>query len=167
MTRLAFPICAALAVVGCATSADPSKSTLLATIDHHEWGDPSRLRVDLDSGQYSIEYGKWDRNAPSSRSGSRGKPIAGELGQGKIDTLNRLVFAAQEKGLVNQDCAAKPRNERESIVITNGGTPTLRVISDGAKLTAHKDLECWTEAANEIEKYLVELFDEERGLIAD
>ncbi len=161
-SKLACIVVSSLSLVGCATFSDPDKRTLISTIDHSEWGDPSRLRVDLDTGTYSIVYGTDYK--PDSRGRSRGRPFSGKLNAESLDGLNAMVARTQESGLTDEECAATTRRERDRMIITNGGTPLIKLMLNGSKAASYEDLECWTDEANKLHNHLLDLFNEERGL---
>ncbi|MBV7258847.1 hypothetical protein [Erythrobacter crassostreae] len=163
-SKLACIVVSSLSLAGCATFNDPDKRNLISTIDHSEWGDPSQLRVDLDTGAYSIKYGKWAADAPGSRGRSRGRPFSGRLNERSLYELNEMVARTRVSGLVEEECAAIPRRERGYMIVSNGGTPLLKLMLNGTKATSYAELDCWTDEANKLHDHLLDLFDEKRGL---
>lgn len=162
MSKLACIVVSTFSLAACATFNEANKRTLISSIDHSEWGDPSQLRVDLDTGAYSIVYGLDYKSG--SRGRSRGRPLYRTLNAKDLDGLNAMVAKAQISGLTDEQCAATPRGERGYFKISNGGTPQLSLMLNGSKSASFDDWECWTDEASQLHDHLLDLFDKERGL---
>lgn len=146
--RRVLQILACVALASCSTTDRGVSRVIVATIDHSEWRDPTLLRIDLATGRYGVAPGSFPEPQYGSRTWSR--KTFGRLPPRKLGNLNELFDRVRATGLVDQQCASLARNQREVIVITNGGTPRLQLRINGILMRQHPDLECWTQEANNL-----------------
>ena len=129
-----------LALAGCATHSSQSPDRLIASVQHSEWAEANRLRLDLETGAYSIAPGRW--TSTKRRGQRRGRRVVGALSPETLAPLRAAFDAVAGSELVNAQCLATPRKDRGRIIISNGGEKTLNLQSGGRWQRADGELEC-------------------------
>lgn len=128
---------------------------VFATIDHSEWCPPGNVRIDLQTGRYSLTT-----RAPRSTCGKARleRPVRiGKLPRDALAPLRAAGLRATREGMKSEQCRAggKP----QELVISNGGVPLL-VLTTGRDVNwAPDDLSCWSEAATALHEALDHAFD--------
>jgi hypothetical protein len=130
--------------------------SVFATVGHSEWCPSGHVRLDLDSGLYTLR-------APSSWRVCRRPPFRSRIRQAVLaaDQMAAVRAAyrnAVAEGLDNPACRNGLRRPDE-VVIGNGGIPALRLTSRGQTLSPPRDLTCWSEAARHLHRVLGNMFN--------
>jgi hypothetical protein len=149
-------LAALLAAAGTERSAvlPAGNAWIVATIAHSEWCPAGNVRLDLRSGRYALTA-----RAPHRTCGDPGleRPVvAGRLDPPRLETIRRAYERVLAEGLESPDC----RNGRQPdrIVVSNGGTPILVVVSGAMQGSAPDSLTCWSDAANDLHALLDDSF---------
>jgi hypothetical protein len=124
---------------------------IVSTVAKSEWTPAGEVRLDLRTGRYDL------RHAPSRLAPQAPVRITrGRLGSSELRPLRDAAAAARAEGLIHQAC--RDGGPPPQIVISNGGPEYLALSRSGERLEAHRDLGCWTEAAQYLEQLLEATF---------
>jgi hypothetical protein len=149
-------LAAAAVAAGASGLAHPGHSaSVFATVGHSEWCPPGSVRVDLGTGRYTVTAPRtWQ---VCTRPPFRSRIRRGRLGPDDLAAVWAAYRDAESAGLANPVCrnGARPEN----IVISNGGTPTLRLTDRGRTVSPPNDSSCWSEAAWRFHRLLEDLFN--------
>jgi hypothetical protein len=138
-----------------ARDADSSRSaSVFTTVGHSEWCPPGTVRLNLDTGRYTVTAPRTWRvcRRPPFRSRVRMAVLAADA----LAAVQAAYRNALSEGLGNPACqtGVRPR----AIVVGNGGTPSLRLTSSGRTMAAPNDFVCWSEAAWRLHRLLNDMF---------
>jgi hypothetical protein len=127
---------------------------IFSTIGHSEFCNPGHVRLDLQTGRYSLTA-----RAPRRVCDKPGleRPVRnGTLGGKTLGALRLAYQRVLANGLESPACREGRRPK--GIIIDNGGTPILLVATGRAVGSAPDDLTCWSEAATSFHDALDEAF---------
>jgi hypothetical protein len=128
--------------------------SIFATIGHSEWCPAGTVRLDLGTGRYTMR-------APA-RQGSCHRPFLHRIRMAvlPVEDLARLQAAyarAAAEGLMNPAC--RTGGQPREVVISNGGTPVMRLTERGRTTSPPGEtLTCWSEAAMQLHDTLEIIF---------
>ena len=108
------------------------------------------------TGAFSIAPGRW--TSTKRRGQRRGRRVAGTLPPETLATLRAAFDAINGSELLDAQCLATPRMDRDRFIISNGGEKTLILERGGHRQRAHGDLECWRKDALAFHGALEEAF---------
>jgi len=148
---------AAVAAAAGATAPDTESSrsaSVFTTVGHSEWCPPGTVRLDLGTGRYTVRAPRSWRicRRPAYRSRIRTAVLAG----GELATVRAAYRRVVSEGLEDPVCRNGGRPER--FIISNGGTPILRVTSRGRTVAPPNDRNCWSDAALGLHRLLNDMF---------
>jgi hypothetical protein len=138
-----------------AREADSSRSaSVFTTVGHSEWCSPGTVRLDLGTGRYTVR-------APRTWRVCRRPAFPARVGTGVLagDDLAAVRAAYQRaaaEGLEHSACRNGGRPER--IVISNGGTPILRLTERARTISPPHERNCWSDAALHLHRLLNDMF---------
>ena len=127
---------------------------LFSTVGHSEWCPAGNVTVDLRTGRYSL----------TKRAARRvcGQPMLerpvtkGTLDGRRLTSVRAAYMRVLTDGLESEVCREGRRPD--TIVISNGGTPTLLLVTGAFTATAPDNLACWSDAANTLHDVLDHIF---------
>ena len=129
--------------------ADPA--SVYATVGHSEWCPQGHVRLDLGTGRYRVTAPRTWRTC--RRPAFRSRIRTGLLPADQLAAVREAYRAAMSRGLERRDCR---------VVISNGGTPSLRITRRGQTVAAPANEGCWSEPALRLHQVLERLFDPPR-----
>jgi hypothetical protein len=149
-------LAAAAVAAGAPALADPGRSaSLFGTVGHSEWCPPGTVRVDLGTGRYRVRAPRTWRVC--TRPPFRSRIRTGLLAADDLAAVRAAYRDAESAGLANPACRNGGRPE--TIVISNGGTPTLRLTDRARTVSPPNDPACWSDAAWRLHRLLEDLFN--------
>jgi hypothetical protein len=152
-------LAAAVAVTPMPASArEPGSSrreSVFATVGHSEWCPPGTVRLDLGTGRYTVTAPRTWRTCrrPPYRSRVSTAVLAGDA----LAAARAAFQEAVSQGLDNPACRNGGRPE--TLVIGNGGIPTLRVTNGGRTASPPSNMTCWSGAARRLHRLLETTFN--------
>lgn len=139
-----------------ARDAGPGRSaSVFATVGHSEWCPPGNVRLNLGTGRYTVTAPSTWRTCrrPAFPSRVRTAVLAGD----DLAAVRAAYRNAAVEGLEHPACRNGGRPDR--IVLSNGGTVTLRLTGRGRTLSPPGNASCWSDAAWALHRLLEDLFD--------
>jgi hypothetical protein len=128
---------------------------IVATLGHSEWCPAGNVRLDLEAGEYAFTP-RTARRLCEQRGLDR--PVSrGRLDAERLAAVREAYSRAVAEGLEVPGC--RFGGPRETVIISNGGTPVLIVTNGAGTGAAPDDLTCWSEAAHALHDVLESAFD--------
>ena len=152
------PLLAAL--IGLQPAPVPNPATLgrtawiFSTVGHSEFCPPGNVTVDLRTGRYTLTVRAPRRLCDEvvlERPEKQGTLVGGNLARLRLAFL-RVVTEGAEK----RPC--REPGKQHDIIISNGGTPVLVLVTGRGAGSAPDDLTCWSEASTALHEALNEVF---------
>jgi hypothetical protein len=134
---------------------DPSHSaSVFATVGHSEWCPPGTVRLNLGTGRYTLRAPRTWRacRRPAFRSRIATDVLAAE----ELAAVRAAYQRAAAAGLMHRDCRNGWRPDL--IIISNGGTPVMRLTRRVRTRSPPADLTCWSDAARRLHRALEDMF---------
>lgn len=125
-----------------------------STIAHSEWCPAGNVMLDMATGKFTLT-----RRAPRricNEAGLERPTTRGELQGEALKQIRAAYLRAMTTGLENPDC--RWGRSSDTIVVSNGGTPTLVLTSGQGTSSAPSELGCWSDAANALHNALDNAF---------
>ena len=146
-----MPALAALLLGAVPSAGARQEGTIVSTVANSEWTPAGQVRLDLRTGRYDLRHAP-SRLAPQAPV----RTSRGRLASSELQPLRAAAAKARAEGLVHEAC--RNGGPPPQIVISNGGPEYLALSRGGEHLEAHRDLGCWTEAAQNLEQLLEATF---------
>jgi len=131
----------------------PNTASVFATVGHSEWCPPGTVQLDLMTRRYTVTAPRTWRNCRRPAFSCRVR--TGVLTETEIMPI-RVTYDMGILGLEHPVCQIGRRPEQ--IIISNGGTPILRLTDRGRTTSAPNDQTCWSGAASRLRCLLDDLF---------
>lgn len=156
--RMTFAACLAVAISHSGSPAigqeRPYQASLVASVGHSEWCPPGTVQLDLMTGHYTVTAPRDWRTCRRPSWALRTR--AGMMTSLELVPIQVTFQNAIEGGLEHPLCRIGRRPEQ--IVVSNGGTPVMRLTERGRTTAAPNDRTCWTGAASRLQCLLETAF---------
>jgi hypothetical protein len=137
---------AMLAATGTGPAAAPT-GTVTASVAHSEWTASGEVSLDLRSGRYRL------RHQPSRITPRAPVPTTrGRLAASELQPIRSAYAQARAQGLTERVCLEGGRPPQ--LFLSNGGPQSMSLSGGGARIDAHSERGCWTEAAGNLQRLL-------------
>jgi hypothetical protein len=157
--QMTFATCLALATSFSGSPAigreRPYQASLVASVGHSEWCPPGTVQLDLMTGRYTVTAPRNWRTCRRPNWPRRTR--TGVMTSLELVPIQVTFENATEGGLEHPLC--RNGGHPEQIVISNGGTPVMRLTERGRTTAAPSDQTCWTGAASRLKCLLDAAFD--------
>ncbi|HMG47198.1 MAG TPA: hypothetical protein VK614_07035 [Allosphingosinicella sp.] len=129
-------------------------ASVFTTVGHSEWCPPGTVRLNLGAGRYAVRAPRTWRACRRPAFPTRVRTAV--LAADELAAVRAAYQRAASEGLAHPACRNGGRPER--IVISNGGTPILRLTERARTISPPRDRNCWSDAALRLHRLLNDMF---------